>query len=99
MELRKRHDVVRVVAHSLGCRHAIAAISSMTANERPDLLHLCAPAVREVDVQVHLRRLVRQHTYVYYTARDTVLAVPFVVMASGSALGEASEQCLRRSWC
>ena len=38
---------VRVVAHSLGCMHVLAATSQLSPDERPDLIYLCAPAVCE----------------------------------------------------
>ncbi|ORZ40057.1 hypothetical protein BCR44DRAFT_1426177 [Catenaria anguillulae PL171] len=44
-ELRKECDHVRVVAHSLGCRHVTHAIALMHPDDRPDTVHLCAPAM------------------------------------------------------
>eukprot|EP01135_Chromosphaera_perkinsii_P005191 Nk52_evm9s322 gene=Nk52_evmTU9s322 len=44
-ELRDTYPRVRVVAHSLGCRYLLAALSTIPPNERPDEVHLCAPAV------------------------------------------------------
>ena len=38
---------VRVVAHSLGCRQVIEAVSRLSPQLRPEEIHLCAPAVRE----------------------------------------------------
>jgi len=45
--LHANFDKVRVVAHSLGCRLALEAISNLSSTDRPHELHLCAPAFTE----------------------------------------------------
>lgn len=34
LRLRSEHENVRIVAHSLGCRHVVEAISQLNADER-----------------------------------------------------------------
>ncbi|KAI9595682.1 hypothetical protein BDF19DRAFT_476223, partial [Syncephalis fuscata] len=92
IELRKQYKYVRVVAHSLGCRHILEALREAgitskpadvsstpnTIDPRPDWLHLCAPACAEPDVADILSAgAARQGTFLYYTQRDTVLSIMF----------------------
>ncbi len=86
-KLRSRYERVRVVAHSLGCRHIIEASSSLAGRQRPDEIHLCAPACRERDVAPKLAGLARGSTYVYYCKSDAVLDVGFRLVARGRAVG------------
>ncbi len=78
---------VRIVAHSLGCRQVIEAASSLVPEHRPDEIHLCAPAVREDQVEDKLRDLARGATYLYFTEKDRVLDLGFALLARGRALG------------
>ncbi len=80
---------VRVVAHSLGCRQVIEAVSRLSPQLRPEEIHLCAPAVREQDVAEKLSSLARDATYLYYTEKDRVLDLGFTPLARGRALGYA----------
>jgi hypothetical protein len=80
---------VRVVAHSLGCRQVIEAVSSLPAELRPNEIHLCAPAVREEDIAEKLPSLAAGQTFVYYTAKDRVLDLGFAPLARGRALGHS----------
>jgi hypothetical protein len=91
-ELRVRYARVRVVAHSLGCRHAIEAISALTASERPDTVHLCAPACREDAVAERLDLLARERTALYFTPDDLVLRTGFALMSGGTALGSSGPE-------
>jgi len=88
-ELRSQYSRVRVVAHSLGCRHAIEAIATLDPASRPDEVHLCAPACREDIVEARLGSLARGRTILYYTADDLVLRSGFALMSGGVALGTA----------
>ncbi|KAJ3358879.1 hypothetical protein GGF32_009890 [Allomyces javanicus] len=45
LNLRREYDHVRVVAHSLGCRHLCHALALLDPNDRPDTVHFCAPAM------------------------------------------------------
>ena len=78
---------VRVVAHSLGCRHVIEAVSQLEPARRPHEIHLCAPACKENDVVEKLQGLARERTYLYYTNKDRVLDLVFPPLARGRALG------------
>ncbi|RKP04970.1 hypothetical protein THASP1DRAFT_20441 [Thamnocephalis sphaerospora] len=88
LALRQRYQTVRVVAHSLGCRHILEALHQdatdkydETVDLRPDWLHLCAPACAEQDVQDVLSMgAARRNIYVYYTDRDAVLTTLFRAM-------------------
>ena len=86
-ELAAEGRRVRVVAHSLGCRHVIEAVSQLEAALRPHEIHLCAPACREKDVAEKLSGLARERTYLYYTNKDRVLELVFTPLARGRALG------------
>lgn len=90
--LRRRYDRLRVVGHSLGCRHLVEAVALLDDEQRPDEIHLCAPAFRERDLADRLGALARESTYVYYCERDLVLTTSFRAMALGSALGAGPPQ-------
>ena len=96
-DLRRRYEYVRIVGHSLGCRHAIEAISSLDPDDRPDEVHLCAPALREADYEELLHGLARRRTVIYYTERDLILSTVFRVLSLGHALGaRGPTQCYTR---
>ncbi len=86
-ELSEQHARVRVVSHSLGCRHVIEATALLDLRHRPHEIHLCAPACREQDVAASLQGLARERTWLYYTPRDRVLDLAFPALARGRALG------------
>jgi hypothetical protein len=86
-ELAAEHRRVRVVAHSLGCRHVIEGISLLSESKRPAEVHLCAPACREQDVAEKLEGLARERTWLYYTRADRVLDLAFTPIAMGRAMG------------
>jgi hypothetical protein len=88
-ELAGAHRRVRVVAHSLGCRHVIEAVAQLDPAERPHEIHLCAPACREDDVTHKLPGLARERTLVYFTERDRLLDLVFTPLARGRALGSS----------
>ncbi|KAK9710396.1 hypothetical protein K7432_008432 [Basidiobolus ranarum] len=89
VQLRRDHSRVRIVAHSLGCSHLLAAIRELTESDKPDVIHLCAPAVREEVVKDVLSLSpAKEQTYCYHTTRDLTLAALFRVMAQGSAIGD-----------
>jgi hypothetical protein len=78
---------VRVVAHSLGCRHVIEAVSQLEPARRPHEIHLCAPACREDHVLEKLSALAQERTYLYYTRKDRVLELVCTPLARGRVLG------------
>lgn len=84
-ELAAEHERVRVVAHSLGCRHVIEAVSVLEPSARPSEVHLCAPACSEADVELELENLARERTHLYFTPADLVLRTGFKLL-SGSGL-------------
>ncbi|KAG1141496.1 hypothetical protein G6F37_006466 [Rhizopus arrhizus] len=93
LDLRRKHDYVRVVAHSLGCRHLVEACSLMTPQERPDAIHFCAPAFVLSDIvdQVHKKAggLARSRTMIYYSDKDLTLGILLRVLLRGQqAVGE-----------
>lgn len=85
--LRSRYDYVRVVGHSLGCRHVLEAVTSLPSSRRPDEVHLCAPAFREKDVADKLPQLARVGSVLYHTPSDAVLELGFRMMSGGSPAG------------
>eukprot|EP01051_Picozoa_sp_SAG22_P000808 SAG22_NODE_26_length_29806_cov_19.885381_10_plen_377_part_00 len=91
--LRKEHDTVRLVAHSLGCKKAVAACGLLHRSERPDELHLCAAALPPEELTRLARDpaaagLARKAAHLYYADSDLVLALAFRVLAGGkSAVG------------
>eukprot|EP00736_Rhodelphis_marinus_P014417 Rmarinus@m.9698 len=83
-------DKIRIVAHSLGCKKTIEAATMLDPSDRPDELHLCAPAVCEHEILDLLPKLARDHTYIYYNPGDMVLATSFRVMTRGyTAVGQS----------
>jgi hypothetical protein len=91
-DLAGRYRRVRVVAHSLGCRHVIEAVSQLDVEERPHEIHLCAAACREADVSDKLAGLARERTYLYFTDKDRLLELAFTPLARGRALGAVGPQ-------
>ncbi len=86
--LRGRYDRMRVVAHSLGCLHVVEAVALLAPEERPDEVHLLAPACRERDVSEKLAGgLARESAYLYHCRSDAVLEVGFRLASRGRALG------------
>ena len=67
----------------------IEAIASLDAAQRPDEIHLCAPACREEVVQDRLASLARGRTMLYYTPDDLMLRTGFALISGGTALGTA----------
>ncbi|KAI9275341.1 hypothetical protein BY458DRAFT_507145 [Sporodiniella umbellata] len=94
LDLRKKHDYLRVVGHSLGCRHIVEACSLMDPQERPDAVHLCAPALIASDLIPHIQNgkatgLGREKTTLYYSEKDLTLGVLLRVLLKGDqAVGE-----------
>ena len=86
---RGSHGLVRVVAHSLGCKLYLRAASLLSDTEMPDHVHLCAPAVSEGEAREILARgCAARAARLYWTDRDMVLQTVFRLVESGnSALG------------
>ncbi len=82
-----RHPEWRVVAHSLGCRLVIEALSRLSPDDRPAEVHLCAPALLEEDVADRLARLGRRGAWLYHARNDLVLETGFRALSFGRALG------------
>lgn len=90
-ELRREHDHVRIVAHSLGCYHLLQSIALLDRASLPDEIHLCGAALVEHEVQPILQRGIAQHMVCnYWSDRDYLLYYLFRVMAWGQTpLGAA----------
>ncbi|KAI8351823.1 hypothetical protein EDC96DRAFT_518568 [Choanephora cucurbitarum] len=93
LDLRKKHDYLRVVGHSLGCRHIVEACSLMDPDERPDTIHLCAPAFVAPDVIPQIQKgsggLGRSKTLIYYSHKDITLGILLRALLMGEqAVGE-----------
>ena len=90
-ELRGEYGHVRVVAYSVGCRLLMEACQPLEACQRPDEIHLIAPAVVCDEGAALLSTgggLARGNTHVYYTSEDVVLGPKiFGAAESGPALG------------
>jgi len=71
--LRSEHAHVRVVAHSLGCRHLLEAMKVLDAADAPDEVHLCAPAFAEAEYGADLATLPHGEWYLYHAESDAVL--------------------------
>lgn len=87
VRLRKRYRTLRIVAHSLGCLHVIEAVALLAPHERPDVIHLCAPACSEGEVGANLVGLARQRAFLYHSRSDLVLRAGFPIVSGGVALG------------
>ncbi|KAL0074472.1 hypothetical protein J3Q64DRAFT_1770307 [Phycomyces blakesleeanus] len=93
LELRTRHDYLRVVSHSLGCRHLVEACALLYPEERPDEVHLCAPALVASDLERFFagaeKGLGRENTVIYYSEKDLTLGVLLRALLMGQqAVGE-----------
>ncbi|CEP14019.1 hypothetical protein [Parasitella parasitica] len=93
LDLRRKYDYLRVVGHSLGCRHIVEACSLMEAKERPDSIHLCAPALVAPDIVNQIRKetggLGQNKTLIYYSQKDITLGILLRVLLKGDqAIGE-----------
>ncbi|KAG2183839.1 hypothetical protein INT44_008850 [Umbelopsis vinacea] len=93
LRLRSEHENVRIVAHSLGCRHVVEAISNLNADERPDSVHLCAPALLPEDIlkliQPETGGLAKEKTNIYFSGKDMTLGILLRAILGGSRpLGE-----------
>ncbi|KAI7870777.1 hypothetical protein BDF14DRAFT_1769703 [Spinellus fusiger] len=92
-KLRQQHDYVRVVGHSLGCRHVVEACALLPPKERPNALHLCAPAMTRSDLSpfVHCEApsLAQEKTVIYYSEKDVTLGLVLRAMWRGEqSVGE-----------
>ncbi|KAI9475919.1 MAG: hypothetical protein EXX96DRAFT_575137 [Benjaminiella poitrasii] len=93
LDLRRKHDYLRVVGHSLGCRHIVEACSLMDTKERPDSVHLCAPALVVRDIVDRIKKdtggLGRMKTLIYYSQKDITLGILLRALLMGEqAIGE-----------
>ncbi|KAI9025969.1 hypothetical protein CLU79DRAFT_803545 [Phycomyces nitens] len=92
LELRTRHDYLRVVSHSLGCRHLVEACALLYPEERPDAVHLCAPALVASDLERFFgagEGLGRENTVIYYSEKDLTLGILLRTLLMGKqAVGE-----------
>ncbi|KAF1799960.1 hypothetical protein V8B55DRAFT_1543073 [Mucor lusitanicus] len=93
LDLRRKYEYLRVVGHSLGCRHIVEACSLMNANERPDSIHLCAPALVAPDIVNQIRKetggLGQNKTLIYYSPKDITLGILLRTLLKGDqAIGE-----------
>ncbi|KAI8381389.1 uncharacterized protein BYT42DRAFT_531231 [Radiomyces spectabilis] len=93
LQLRRQHDTLRVVGHSLGCRHIVEACALMQPCERPDAVHLCAPALIASDILPSLSNdsggLGRQATVIYYSSKDLTLGILLrAILFGDQAVGE-----------
>ncbi|KAL1919723.1 uncharacterized protein VTP21DRAFT_1654 [Calcarisporiella thermophila] len=95
LRLRERYSHLRVVSHSLGCHHLLAALSKIPSHSRPCVVHLLGAAVREQEfAPVFASGVAQRASYLYYTPRDRTLAVVFRWMFAGGgpAAGEVGCQ-------
>ncbi|KAL9647412.1 hypothetical protein ABK040_006775 [Willaertia magna] len=80
--LRNRYNKIRIVGHSLGCKHIIEAIKLLPLEYRPDEIHLCAPAINEEDVKDVLSEgLAKDATFHYYSKEDYLLSYIFPIIS------------------
>ncbi|KAI8328135.1 hypothetical protein BC941DRAFT_445512 [Chlamydoabsidia padenii] len=88
LELRRKYDHLRVVGHSLGCRHIVEACGLMQPNERPNSIHLCAPALIKEDIWPWVEKgtdgLGQEQTVVYYSHKDLTLGVLLRTLLGGT---------------
>eukprot|EP01125_Pyxidicula_operculata_P011992 TRINITY_DN3933_c0_g1_i2.p1 TRINITY_DN3933_c0_g1~~TRINITY_DN3933_c0_g1_i2.p1 ORF type:complete len:238 (-),score=12.57 TRINITY_DN3933_c0_g1_i2:37-750(-) len=58
---------LRLVAHSLGCKLLIHALTMLPQNLLPHEVYLCGPAIIESEVQELIAMLSKEQTFVYYS--------------------------------
>ncbi|KAL1917224.1 uncharacterized protein VTP21DRAFT_4880 [Calcarisporiella thermophila] len=88
LRLREEYDKIRIVSHSLGCRHLVEALGHLSPKEWPDSIHLCAPALAETETVSKLLRNPSADIRLYYTPQDWTLAVLFRAIVGARAMGE-----------
>jgi len=54
------------VAHSTGCKLLTEALREIAPEQRPQFVHLCAPALTEKEVEYDLPNMAQKQTSVYY---------------------------------
>lgn len=89
--LKREHDYVRVVSHSIGSLHALQAAALMRDSERPDAMHLCAPACTEAEVEAVLKRgpTATATTHIYFSKSDYLLSYMYKIQNLGRGGGSA----------
>lgn len=77
------------------------ALRELPADQRPDVVHLCAPAFRESEFSNDLLKegCARERTYLYYTPRDRTLAFVFRYLLRGKGVGGAREPAMGEIGC
>lgn len=88
-KLNKQYERVRVVAHSLGAKHAVEAIKLLRLEERPSEVHLCAAALAEQDYSETFAegltnvRDPKHISYSYWSDHDSLLKIIFRTITMG----------------
>jgi len=83
-ELVTKHQKVRVIAHSLGCRLLINSLQEIPLEKRPHEIHMCAPAVVEDSIDIDWSCLAQNHTHIYWSTRDSTLSLGFPILNNGN---------------
>ena len=87
--LHKETGGYRVVAHSLGVRMAVEAISELPIDARPTEAHLCGAACTASQLAGRAEELSRGERVHYYNPRDLTLRSAYRLVARESAAGVA----------
>jgi len=94
VKLNDKYKKVRIVAHSLGAKHAVEAIKLLSNDQRPSEVHLCAGAFAEKDYNEIFKegltnwRNLQNTSYSYWNENDSMLNVIFRAISLGeSAIG------------
>ena len=90
-KLKRETEFVRIVAHSIGCLHALQAASLLAESERPSSMHLCAPACSEKEIEDILKKEVAGQTHVYFSSSDYLLSYLYRVQGFGLKKAIGSE--------
>jgi hypothetical protein len=91
LKLNQQYDKLRIVAHSLGAKHAIEAIKLLDIMERPFEVHLCAAALTENDYKdlftegLVNRKDPKNMVYSYWSEQDYLLKTLSPIITGGES--------------
>lgn len=89
LKLSQQYEKLRIVAHSLGAKHAVEAIKLLNVMERPFEVHLCAAALTENDYKdlftegLANRKDPKHMAYSYWSEQDYLLKILFPITTGG----------------
>jgi len=87
VNLSNKYYNVRVVAHSLGARLLLNALRDVPDEDKPNNIHLLAPAFAENEFTDIIGNSSKDNTFIYYSHRDVVLYTFLHLLKREEAVG------------